>query len=185
MIFPGSALRGVNRCGRPKQETSCCGDRSDIGCWRSRSCCVISYRATFVGRGIDWLPEHAWLSVERLWNVTNMLRRASQTTIFTILKPASANVFNGDFLFKASGLLFQRNGNANFPHLVWYWVKTPYVPNGAAQHRLQGDTFPQMLIPSCYISSKKIEIRNNFPRSLFIGFFCINAVFFWEITSPF
>ena len=79
MIFPGSALRGVNRCGRPKQETSCCGDQSDIGCWRSRSCCVTLYLATFVGRGTDWQSEHAWLSVERSWDVTNMLRRASQT----------------------------------------------------------------------------------------------------------
>ena len=26
--------------------------------------------------------------------------------------------------------------------LVWYWVKTPYVSNGAAQHILHGDTFP-------------------------------------------
>ena len=25
----------VNRCGRPKQETNCCADRSDIGRWRS------------------------------------------------------------------------------------------------------------------------------------------------------
>ena len=60
--------------------SSCCGDRSDIGSWRSRSCCVILYRATFVGRGRDRLSEHAWLSVERLWDVTNMLRRANQTT---------------------------------------------------------------------------------------------------------
>ena len=46
---------------------------------------------------------------------------------------------------KASSLLFQRNGNANlfnFVHLAWYWGKNPYVPNGAAQHRLQSDTFP-------------------------------------------
>ena len=48
-----SALRGVNRCGRPKQATSCCGDRSDISCWRSRSCCVTLYRTTVVGRGTD------------------------------------------------------------------------------------------------------------------------------------
>ena len=34
--------------------------------------------------------------------------------ISKILKPPSANVFNSDFLFKASGLLFQRNGNSNF-----------------------------------------------------------------------
>ncbi len=33
--------------------------------------------------------------------------------ISTILRPPSANVFNSDFLFKASGLLF-RNGKANF-----------------------------------------------------------------------
>ena len=43
---------------RPKQETSCCADRSHIGRWRSSTCCVISYRATFVGRGRDWLSEH-------------------------------------------------------------------------------------------------------------------------------
>ena len=79
ILWDWSALRGVNRCGRPKQATSCCGDRSDIGCWRSRSCCVTLYRATFMGRGRDWLSEHAWLSVERLWDVTNMLRRTSQT----------------------------------------------------------------------------------------------------------
>ena len=47
-------------------ETSCCADRSDIG--------------AFVGRDSDWLSEHAWPSVKRLWDVTNMLRRASQTT---------------------------------------------------------------------------------------------------------
>ena len=33
--IPWSSLRGVNRCGRPKQEPSCCGDRSDIGRWRN------------------------------------------------------------------------------------------------------------------------------------------------------
>ena len=32
-----------------------------------------------MGRGSDWLSEHAWLSVERLWDIVNMLRRASQT----------------------------------------------------------------------------------------------------------
>ena len=26
--------------------------------------------------------------------------------------------------------------------LVWYLINTPYVSNGAAQHRLHGDTFP-------------------------------------------
>ena len=30
-----------------------------------------------------------------------------------------------------------------------------------------------MIIPSCYIVHIFFEIRNNFPRSLFIGFFCI------------
>ena len=45
----------------------------------SRSCCVMLYRATFVGRGRYWLSEHAWLSVEQSCDVTNMLRRASQT----------------------------------------------------------------------------------------------------------
>ena len=34
-----------------RQETSCCADRSDIGCWRSSTCCVILDRATVVGRG--------------------------------------------------------------------------------------------------------------------------------------
>ena len=67
MIFPGSTLRGVNRCGWPKQETCCCADRSDIGSWRSRTCCVIFYRATVMGRGRDSLSEHGWLSVERSW----------------------------------------------------------------------------------------------------------------------
>ena len=59
----------LNRCGRPKQKTSCCADRSDIGRWHSCTCCVILYRATFVGRGRDWLSEHAWLSFERSWDV--------------------------------------------------------------------------------------------------------------------
>ena len=59
-----------------------------------------------------------------------------------ILRPPSANVFNSDFLFKASGLLFKEMEMPIVHHLVWYRVKTPYVPNGAAQHRLHGDTFP-------------------------------------------
>ena len=33
--------------------------------------------------------------------------------ISTILRPPSANVFNSDFVLKASGLLFQRNVNVN------------------------------------------------------------------------
>ena len=37
-----------------RQETSCCADRSDIGRWRSSTCCVILDRATVVGRGRDW-----------------------------------------------------------------------------------------------------------------------------------
>ena len=43
MIFPGSALRSVNKCGRQKQETSCCADRSDIGRWRSRTCLLRNF----------------------------------------------------------------------------------------------------------------------------------------------
>ena len=71
----------VNRCGRPKQETSCCADRSDIGRWRSSTCCVILYRATVVGCGRDLLSTHVWLSVERSCDVPIMLRGASQTRI--------------------------------------------------------------------------------------------------------
>ena len=67
----------VNRCGRPKQETSCCADRSDIG--------RQDMLRNFVpddGRGA-WqrLAVHArvTLSVEQSWDVPIMLRGASQT----------------------------------------------------------------------------------------------------------
>ena len=63
----------------PKQKPICCAGRSDIGRWRSRTCSVMLYRATVVGRGKDWLSAHVWLSGERLWYVPIMLRRASQT----------------------------------------------------------------------------------------------------------
>ena len=39
--------------------------------------------------------------------------------IYTMLTLPSANVFNSDSLFKASGLLFQRNGCANFLNLFY------------------------------------------------------------------
>ena len=84
----------------------------------------------------------------------------------TILRPPSAYVFISDFLFKASGLLFQRNGNSNSP-LVWYLVKTPYVPNGAAQHRLHGDTFPlndNSILLYKFTHFSKLEI--TFPEIL-------------------
>ena len=63
-----------------RQETSCCADRSDIGRWRSSTCCVILDRATVVGRGRDWLSEHVWLSVERSWDVPIMLRLAGSNS---------------------------------------------------------------------------------------------------------
>ena len=63
-----------------RQETSCCADRSDIGRWRSSTCCVILDRATVVGRGRDWLSEHVWLSVERSWHVPIMLRLAGSNS---------------------------------------------------------------------------------------------------------
>ena len=60
-----------------------------------------------------------------------------------MLRPSSANVFNSDSLFKALGLLCQINGHAivfNVSTLFGSEGKTPCVPNGAAQHRLQGVT---------------------------------------------
>ena len=54
-----------------------------------------------------------------------------------MLRPPSANVFNSDSIFKAFGLMCQINGYA-----IVFNVSTLFgsVPNGAAQHRLQGDT---------------------------------------------
>ena len=49
---------------RPKQETSCCAGRSDIGRWRSHTLRNL-YRATVTGRGRDWLLAHVWLAVHR------------------------------------------------------------------------------------------------------------------------
>ena len=61
MIFPGSALRGVNRCGK-------------------RQVAALIEATSVVGRGRDWLPEHVWLSVERSWDVPIMLRRAGSNS---------------------------------------------------------------------------------------------------------
>jgi hypothetical protein len=60
-----------------------------------------------------------------------------------MLRPSSANVFNSDSLFKALGLLCQINGYAivfNVSTLFGSEVRLSYVPNGAAQHKLKGDT---------------------------------------------
>ena len=60
-----------------------------------------------------------------------------------MLRPSSANVFNSDSLFKALGLLCQISGYAivfNVFTLFGSEVRRSYVPNEAAQHRLQGDT---------------------------------------------
>ncbi len=64
---------------RSKQETSCFADRSDIGRWRSGTCCVMLYQKMVMGRGRDWLSTHVWLLIERSWYVPITLRRACQT----------------------------------------------------------------------------------------------------------
>ena len=94
-------------------------------------------------------------------------------------------------LFKASGLLFQRNGNAKFLivfHFAWYCGQNPYVPNGAAQHRLQSDTFPlndNSLLLYKVTNILKLEIIP--PEILLLAsvvpIYTPNVVL--EITSPF
>ena len=79
---------------RPKKETSFCADRSDICRWRSRTCYVMFYRATVVGRGRDWLSAHVWLSVERSRGVPIMLRSACADYVALSKSNPKRNAFN-------------------------------------------------------------------------------------------
>ena len=80
------------------------------------------------------------LIAELVWeNIDSIL-----VLISTIVRPPSANVLKCDSLFKASGKVFQRNGNANLFKLSTMFGNDGRLPmhkNGAAQHCLQDNTF--------------------------------------------
>ena len=75
IIFPGPTLRGVKSRGRNRRQVATPIEATSVaGAPGHRTCCVMFYRATVVGRGRNLLLAHVWLYIERSSDVPFMLR---------------------------------------------------------------------------------------------------------------